>query len=66
MTSNSWDSNFMNKQTQFQNMDNYFIKYNKWIFLKSNVGIGFHYSQQVFWFLLLWLHHSIVKNKNGF
>jgi hypothetical protein len=23
---NSWDFNFMNKQTQFQNMDKYFIK----------------------------------------
>jgi hypothetical protein len=66
MISNSWDSNFTNKQTQLQNKDIYFIKYNKMIFLKSNVGIGFHYSQQVFWLLKLWLHPSIVKNKNGF
>ncbi len=29
MTSDSWDFNFMNKETQFQNIDNYFIKYNK-------------------------------------
>ncbi len=29
MTSNSWDFNFMNEKTQFQNIDNYFIKYNK-------------------------------------
>jgi hypothetical protein len=26
MTSNSWDFNFMNKQTQFQNMEKHFIK----------------------------------------
>jgi hypothetical protein len=24
----------MSKQTHFQNMDNYFFKYNKWLFLK--------------------------------
>jgi hypothetical protein len=31
---NSWDFNFMNKQTQFQNMDKYFIKWNKLLFFK--------------------------------
>jgi hypothetical protein len=40
MTSNSWDFNFMIKKTQFQNIDNYFIKYNK-LFLKKEVSIGF-------------------------
>ncbi len=29
MASNSWDFKFMNKQTQFKKLNNYFIKYNK-------------------------------------
>ncbi len=27
MITNSWDFNFMNKKTKFQNINNYFIKY---------------------------------------
>ncbi len=34
MISNFWEFNFMGKQTQFQNIDNYFIKYNILFYFK--------------------------------
>ncbi len=64
MASNSCDSNFMSEVTQFQTMNNYFIKYNNWLFLKE-FKYGFHCNQQVFFFFYCNFTHlekTIFKN----
>jgi len=65
MASNSYDSNSMSKVTQFQKMNNYFIKYNKWIFSKNRNKV-FIAINKCFCLLLLQFHpfKRIFKKKS--